>query len=211
MKKEYRSAHEKLQELPDMFSINTAVKILSMPRQSVRNDLSTWTQKKYLKPFGPKCGIFFNIYKNPRADKDYWYNALQEIYPDAIFSGVNVLREASWMTQISRRSEIIIRKRPTYVEISDVFLLPRSKSWYKRYQPGIHLDLKSTLSPEYALVDLCEQKGYIPDPDDLFLEDEDIVKIKETFAKLKVDIPEKLHDILEFTPSAPAPRKRKMK
>lgn len=214
MKKEYRSFHEKLKMLPDFFSINTACKILALPRQSVRNDLSSWTKKNYLEPFGPKCGLYFNTYKNPRSKKDFWHNALLELYPDAVFCGVNVLRSASWMTQISRKSEIIVRKRPVYMEISDVELMPRSKAWYKRYWPGIRDEEgKKSLLPEYALVDMCEQNKYIPDPDDLFLEDEDVEKIKKAFSDLKVDIPEKLHDVLEHCPEEKkdvAPKKRNM-
>ena len=197
------SFHDRLLSLPDMFSLNGMTRHFSMDRQVALNCLKEWKKKGYIEPFGFRTSWYFNTLKNKKAKEEKWYNALQEIYPEAVHGGVNEIRQAGWMTQISPKEEVIVRNRLRYYQVDEVEWMPRSVYWFRRYHDGMTSDgPRRKLSPEYALVDLCEAGKYIPDPDDLFLDETEILKIKDAFAKLKVDIPPKLWEVLEYDPKS---------
>lgn len=204
------SFHERLSVLPDLFSLNTMVKIFRMKRITALTLIKHWKAKGYIEPFGARTALYFNTHKNKNAKNEKWYNALKEIYPEAVHAGVEALRKEGWMTQISHREEIIVRNRNFYYSIDEIEWMPRSIYWFRRYKDGIEESgPKRSLKASYALVDLCEQDKYIPDPDDLFLDDDEIEDIKSTFSKLQVPIPEKLWDVLEYSPKEKPSAKRR--
>lgn len=203
------SFHERLEQLPDLFSINGMARQFSMDKSVASDFIKKWKKKGFVESFGFRTSWYFNVYKNKDAKNEKWYYAMQQVYPEAVSAGVGILTQAGWMTQIHSQEETIIRNRDSYCKIEEIKFMPRSIYWFRRFHDGIFYEgPKRSLLPEYALVDLCENEKYIPDPDDLYLEDEDIVKIKDTFSKLKVEIPQKLWDVLEYRPPIHIPKKR---
>lgn len=197
--KKRTSAHERLSGLPDFFSINTLIRLTGLDRKTAKVSLSKWKKRGLIDSFGGNTGLYFNTYNNKQAKDLYWYKALRQIYPEAVYAGVEPIRQAGWMTQIPQQQEVIIRNRDSYHNIDEINFMPRSIYWFRRYKDGVvEQGVKRTLTPEFALVDLCEQGKYIPDPDDLFLDEEEVIIIKEAFEKLKVDIPSKLWEVLEY-------------
>lgn len=204
------SFHERLIALPDLFSLNTMLKVFPMERSVALRLINHWKTNGYIEPFGARTALYFNTHKNKNAKNEKWYNALKEIYPEAVYAGVEALRQQGWMTQVSQREEIVVRNRNFYHAVDEIEWMPRSIYWFRRYKEGmLENGPKKYLKASYALVDLCEQDKYIPDPDDLFLDDGEIEEIKHTFSKLNVDIPKKLWEVLEYSPEEkPSPKRR---
>ena len=189
----YDSAYNKLSLLPEVFCINDMAKILKIPKKQTKTYLNRWVKFNFIKKFSPRSGIFFNLLKSSTSAEDNFNKALYTIYPDAIFTGPAVLRDFDYTTQISNKAEIIVLKRPSYQQIDGVNILPRSRSWYKQFHQGILTQGgKRILRPEYILADgvLNPDKQWLPDPDDLDLDENNIKQVISVFQSLEVALPE---------------------
>lgn len=198
-----------LTKLPDVFNLNTFSRYTGLEEKVALVYLSRWKEAGYILDVGARAGVYLNKLKNPDVIS-LENQAVKLIYPEMVFVGVERLREAGWMTQIASQKEVAVAKRKSYVSLHNYDIQSKPKSWFKRYFDGIdknELDVRS-LKPEYALVDLCESNLYIPDPDDLFMDKNELQKTYDLFKKLSIKIPDKLSELFDEVAISEKPQKK---
>lgn len=198
--KKNKTALHRLLGLPEIFSVKNFCKLMQMDSHQASVYLSRWKKDGFIHEMGPRSRVYLNLIKNPNIE-DNLFKAVTKIYPEFIFGGTAILRDSDWITQISRQTEILVWKKNSVIQLNNFDIMPRTQSWFIKYKDGIvdREDGYRQLLPEYALVDLCESKEWVPDPDDLFLNDDEKIKIKSTFEKLNVSIPDNLKQYFDVT------------
>lgn len=180
-----------LLKLPELFSISDMCKQLNMPRDRVKTYIYRWKQRGLVQDLGPRCGIYFNLLKNPNAHDAHLYSAIKRLYPSAVLGGEQVLHDHGWTTQIPQYLSIYVATRRDYTEIHGVQLLPRNVDWYHRVHNYIDRsgDLP-TLKAEMVIADMWKnpEGQWVPDPDDLYLDKEDAEKIQVAARLLDVAV-----------------------
>lgn len=132
-----------------------------------------------------------NLVINPNVDTDL---ALRRLYPSAVRVGLDVLREAGWITQVPSRPEVVVPLGEPIYALDDFSLATRPASWFKRVAPGLTLSDRgvSRLQPVWALADMLARAvdrrvrdAGLLDPDDVDFEsaaaDQDMPAALEAF------------------------------
>ena len=70
MPRSHKSAVERLQELPEVFTLNTVAAMLDCDTGNASTYIARWKDSGLVKSLGPRTGIHFNLLKNPQADQD---------------------------------------------------------------------------------------------------------------------------------------------
>jgi len=187
--RKYRRSIDLIAKLPPLFSTRDVYMIAGVEPKSTKTYLNRWVKDGYLLPFGGRTGLYF---KGAEAKEKYYLLAIQKTYPGAVLADVNVLHDEGLTTQIPRVYNIVIPKRRKYPKIDDVVIHQRGKKWYdlvlnRSYL--VHQKQMPTLIPEFALADMLKYKdGWVPDPDDIEVDELDYDLFVQACADLKTPL-----------------------
>jgi len=125
-------------------------------------------------------------------------DALLKAHPSAVLVGASVLHGVGWITQIPQRVTVAVLSQARYVvDINGVDIVGRPHSWYAAIHGRLSDDDNlaayglPALTPALALADAYAFRDrWIPDPDDLYLDDADLVEIAEACRILGVPVPD---------------------
>lgn len=178
-------ARERLLAFPEWFTQTTAAGLLQITPEATTVYLSRWKQAGLIESFGRRTGVYFNRVRCPESIEHLRIPALRYLYPDATLIGDSVLHAHGWITQIPSALHVAILPKPTTVSPDGVRIETRSEAWFRALGKHLIPANKGTaglglreISPAAALADL-RLHGREPDPDDLYLEDEDWEAVRE--------------------------------
>jgi hypothetical protein len=184
VKAQYRSAIDRLQGLPEFFTLSTFVRHEGMDRDAARVVLARWAARGWVLASGPRTGAYFNVLRSPGAANTHKIAALLHEYPSAILAGESVLHSAGWITQIPSEMTVIVEARRSYTRVNGFSIRGKPVSWYRAMtaQRAIHKDGDGKinsyglrfLEPALVLADLYSSEDqWHPDPDDLQIPEKD--------------------------------------
>lgn len=183
-----RSAYDRLRELPEIFTIATAMRQIGLDMPSMRVTMSRWHRRGLVEPAGPKAGIYYNRLVSPDAPAERLSDAILMVHPTAILCEASVLHAAGWTTQIPTRVSVNGVRRPSYAELYGVDVHPRPIGWFRfmRRQGAVLSPTQANfptyglpaLKPAWALADArTDPRAWHPDSDDLDITEEDEASI----------------------------------
>ena len=191
MSKPRISAFERLHDIPEVFTLNTAAIMLKCSKGMASTYITRWREQGYISSLGPRAGIHFNLLKNPEAHSELHMDALEYLFPGAVTGGVSAVHAAGWTTQIPQQLEIMISERRTWPVVDNVEIMTRSLDWFREARKWIRLPGPvSCLDPAFALADCVHNKIWNPDPDDLEWDEINPTGLSRAFAYFGMDIPE---------------------
>lgn len=200
----YKSAFDRLKELPAFFSLNSLVRQSGMSRETASVALQRWAAKGWVLPAGPRSGAYFNLIVDPKAADNQKISAIMHEYPSALLASESVLHSAGWTTQIPSTLCVFVETRRSYVSLSGVSIEGRSLAWFramnnrgaikKNGDGDINAYGLRFLDPVWALPDMYASKSaWHPDEDDLDIPDDKVEDLFLACQSMGV-IPEWLQD-----------------
>jgi hypothetical protein len=201
------TALQRLQSLPEAFTFSGFCRLTRLSNSTAAVWLARWKAKGLIEPAGERAGIYFNRIKTGEVDGSLRVAALQFVYPSTVLSGESVLRASGWITQIPASLQAVVMTRRSYISLHGVEIHPRPIAWFKKVHPYIGSSPEKrvyglrALPPALALADLYgDPKAWHPDPDDLYIPDEELGSVEAAARLLKVELPAPLADqISELT------------
>ena len=191
MPRSHKSAVERLQELPEVFTLNTAAAMLDCDTGNASTYIARWKDSGLVKSLGPRTGIHFNLLKNPQADQDKRMEAIGYLFPGAMIGGVSAVHAAGWTTQFPRQTEIIIPKRRSFPAVDDALITTRPLPWIREARNWIASSGPVPwLDPAFALADCIKNDVWHPDPDDLEWYEIDAQRLQLAFRYFDIPTPE---------------------
>lgn len=197
------SAVERLQCLPEAFTLAGFRKLTGFSENAAAVCLHRWKKRHLIEPAGERAGIYFNTLKNPQPDTALRVAALLFEYPSAILSGESVLHAAGWITQIPARLVVTVLRRPTYVTFRGFEIRGRPLSWFKAVHPAVNAPDNEpvygmrALPPALALADLyTDPKAWHPDPDDLDIPADRVEEVIAACKRLGARLPAPVREAL---------------
>lgn len=178
MAEAYTSAVKRLADLPEVFSGTDLTVKFKWTSGTASSYLAQWKKSGLVKSLGGRSDVHMNLVVNRMPNTDM---ALRYCYPRAVRIGLDVLRQAGWMTQIPTRVDVAISKAAHLYDIQGYNLSPRTEKWFEITGQGTNRsdDGIDSLRPAWTLADMIARAGdqrvrdaWLPDPEDL---DEDIV------------------------------------
>lgn len=190
------SSAQRLQSLPEAFTFSTFCRLTHLSNKAAAVWLARWKAKGLIEPAGERAGIYFNKVKVEEVDSSLRIAALLFVYPSAVLCGESVLHASGWITQIPACLQVAVMPRRSYVTLHGFDLHPRPLSWLKKVHPSIGTTPEAriygmrALPPAVALVDLYgDPRGWHPDPDDLYIDEEELASVEAATQLLGVDLP----------------------
>jgi len=185
------SAHERLESLPEVFTFSTLTRVIGGDKKKSTVYVNRWKKSGLIKPLGPRVGIYYNLVKNPRADKDKSLYAIKLLFPEAVLSGVTVLHNDAVTTQVPYNIDINILTRRSVPKVEGFLIHCRPKTWFHQFrdllEPFVPL---MKMKPEFALADAWKYGIWRPDPDDIDFDELNVDLLSKTFKRLKYPYPE---------------------
>ena len=173
------SSVETLRNLPVVFSTADFVRVTATSDSGTRSALLRLTERNWIKPAGPRTGLFYNLFLEPRAAENRALEAVRRLYPSATVVGTAVLHAHGWTTQIPHETDVAVLTRRSVKQFDGIHLIGRTRPWFVALMHSGELLRTSaspfpveSVTPAFALVD-ARQYGdvWLPDPDDLELPD----------------------------------------
>lgn len=174
----YTSAFKRLSDLPEVFSGSDLTIKFQWTSAIASSYLAQWKRSGLIKSLGGRSDVHMNLVVSPTPNTDL---ALRYCYPRATRIGLDVLRQAGWMTQIPSSVDVAIPKYCHLYDVDGYNLNSRSDKWFELTSRGIdRVDQGiDSLRPSWALADLIARSkdqrvrdAWLPDPEDL---DEELV------------------------------------
>ena len=185
------SALTRLRELPEAFTFAGFCRLNRFSNKVAAVCLRRWKEKGLIEPAGDRARIYFNKLRSPEVDSALRVSALLFEYPSAILCGESVLHAAGWITQIPAQLSVAVLSRPSYISMHGFDIRGRPLSWFRRIHPWVDPSNQKrvyglrALPPALALADLyADPDGWHPDPDDLYIPDEDTHSVAAAFELL---------------------------
>ncbi len=218
MGKSNQSAIARLRQLPYVFDLRDLRTTFELGKGIDRVLVSRWRDASLIEPVGPNAGLYYNLVRDPDGAKQRIGEAIRRRFPAAVVIGSSAIHAGGWTTQIPRRISVAVPSESYGAQMTGVRLLNRSRTWYARIQPGLHLteeemidriglrataaatdpmirigmDGLPTLHPAWALADQLRYKDdWVPDPDDLDNQavDREQDELKAAYKALNVKVP----------------------
>ena len=184
------SALERLKELPEVFTLATAARLLACDSRRASTYIGRWKEAGLVSSLGPRAGVHFNLLKDPGAAVTYRMAAIAHLLPGAVIGGASAVHAAGWTTQFPRRTELLVPDRRTVPAIHGAEVATRPLSWFRRARdwilPGGDVP---NLDPAFALADCVGRGTWRPDPDDIEWDEIDPGHLKRAFDALDAAIP----------------------
>lgn len=178
----YRRAVDVLRALPEVFALSDAGLVLKSAPDETRTYIHRWKRAGLVDPLGPRCGIYFNLLRDPQGRSGRWLDAMRRLCPSAVIIGPEVLHAHGWITQIPSVLDVAVLTARTYPEVHGARLHGRAGSWYAALPPET---AAQGLPPAWALADaLCHSGLWRPDPDDLDYDLADMDEVENAFNRI---------------------------
>ena len=154
---------ERLQSLPEVFDLHQLESASGLSRQVLYLYINRWMNKGFVKPIGPRAGVYFNLVRDPNASERL-PEALQLLLQiPRVLIGGSALSWHGWTSRPSSVLELAVPispKQRTYPQVNGVALIGRTMTWWNSM--GFHCrqreDEMHVLDPAYALVDALATK-----------------------------------------------------
>ena len=169
----YTSATQRLSTVPEVFTGSDLTVLFGWKSAVASTYLALWRKAGLVKSLGGRSDVHMNLVQNRHVSTE---QALRRAYPRAIKLGVDVLRQAGWMTQIPSSVDVAIPKSSSLHHIEGFNLKQRSDTWFERVAAGVSKVSigVNQLQPAWALADMVARAqdrrvadAWLPDPDDL--------------------------------------------
>jgi hypothetical protein len=169
----YTSAIKRLSGLPDVFCGSDLTIKFQWTSAIASSYIAQWKKAGLVQALGGRSDVFMNLVTNKEPNTDL---ALRNCYPKALKIGIDILRQAGWMTQIPARVDVAIPKACNVYDIDGYNLSPRTEKWFNLMAPGIEkVDIGiNQLRPAWAFADLIARSmdkrvhdAWLPDPEDI--------------------------------------------
>ncbi|KKN90428.1 hypothetical protein LCGC14_0227970 [marine sediment metagenome] len=194
-----KSAIERLRELPDVFTLNTAAALLKLEPGNASTYIARWKESGLVSSLGPRTGVHFNLLKNPLADKELRMEAIAYLFPGAVIGGVSAVHAAGWTTQFPRQTEIMIPKRRSFPAVEDAAISMRPLPWMRAAKNWVSQEgVVPWLNPAFALADCIDQNIWRPDPDDIEWDEVNVADLRLAFHQFSLEMPEEWSEELEY-------------
>ena len=194
-----KSAIDRLRELPEVFTLNTAAALLRLGPGNASTYIARWKESGLVSSLGPRTGVHFNLLKNPSADKDLRMEAIAYLFPGAVIGGVSAVHAAGWTTQFPRQTEIMIPKRRSFPAVDDAVISMRPLSWMRAAKNWVATEgAVPWLNPAFALADCIDQNIWCPDPDDIEWDEVNASELRRAFHQFNIEVPEDWSEELEY-------------
>lgn len=195
----YVSTRERLKDLPEVFTLNTAAAMIGVDTVVASTYIARWKKQGLVSSLGQRTGVHFNLGRNPEAAELMRLDAIAYVYPGSMIGGVSALHRAGWTTQIPREMDLMVPFRRSYPAIEDVQIHGRPLSWVKAARAWRDSTTPlPLLAPAFALADCVGNSIWCPDPDDLEWDQLDLEDLRRAFACLDVQIPEAWSEEIEY-------------
>jgi hypothetical protein len=174
-KQSYTSAIKRLAALPEVFTGGDLAVLFGWKSGICSTYLASWRKAGLVKSLGGRSDVHMNLLRNHEANPEL---ALRRAYPKALKIGVDVLREAGWMTQIPSVIDVALPSGSTLRNLEGFTLTTRSVKWYAAVTTGMERVAQGIdrLQPAWALADMLARandarvrQAWLPDPEDLDL------------------------------------------
>ena len=185
----YLSARDRLSRMPPFFHINDFLRVQGVSSPVARNMLSRLVDREMVVPLGGKSGIYFNVDRHPDAIDRWHRQAILRAYPSAIEIGPGPLRDEGWITQIPRQIEVAALHAAGRPRLHGARVYRRPRVWYRTMEEywsrdGHNHDIPR-LTPAAALADMwVYQDGWVPDEEDLYLDESDETEVEQIMERL---------------------------
>lgn len=162
----YRNSYETLRTLlPEVFDLRDVTIALDTERAYAKIYCSRWVSRSMAAPLGPRAGVFFNLVKNPTANKTKIMEGVTKLIGrDVVVIGASALHQHGWTTQRPQSIEIAVPvggPDRAYPQMHGIIAVPRKREWFHAVLPTSAPGIGGfkTANPEYALVDtiVCEK------------------------------------------------------
>lgn len=187
---------QRLRSLPEAFTFSAFCRLTQLSNKSAAVWLARWKAKGLIEPAGDRAGIYFNKVKTGEVDGSLRVAALLFVYPGAILCGESVLHACGWITQIPASLHAAVMPRRSYISLHEFDIHPRPMSWFKKVHPCVDSSPEKqiyglrALPPALALADLYgDPQGWHPDPDDLYVPEEELGSVDAAAHLLGVKLP----------------------
>jgi len=176
----YNKSFELLRDrLPDVFDLRDVAIALKTERKLAKIYCSRWVTRKMAAPLGPRAGVFFNLVRDPSADKTKLKDGVDKLIRHrVVVIGATALHQHGWTTQRPQSIEMAVPvggPDRTYPEMKGITTVLRKREWFHAVKSSCEIGIDGfyTVSPEIALVDAIMTGGksgiWRPDPSDIDL------------------------------------------
>ncbi len=172
----YTSASKRLEALPEIFSGSDLTLLSGWTSAIASTYLANWRKAGLVRSLGGRADMHLNLVRNRQANLEA---ALQRVFPLAIKTGADVLREAGWTTQILALPEVAVPASGPLYAVEGFALTRRADAWFGKVANGATRVEGSLarLQPAWALADMISRArdrrvrdAWLLAPDDLDLE-----------------------------------------
>jgi len=171
----------RLRSLRDVFTLSELQMVCDVSRETAYLYCSRWAAKGYIKRAGKNSGVYYNLFKNPKADTMLKEAIELALAPSAMaVISASALQENGFTTQNPKGLEVAVlvhKEQRTLPELYGVALIPRRPEWFRAVE-GHLMDGRHdipVLDPGYAIADGLLTKmpktfahaAWKPGPDDI--------------------------------------------
>lgn len=160
---EYQSAQARLASLPEIFTGPDLTIRFQWTSATASTYLRKWRDRGLVASLGGHSDVHANLLKNQHPN---WEAAFLRVHPEAVMSGIEVLRRAGWTTQIERRPEVAIQYPSRPFRCEHFTITQRGKRWFalaNQVSPGAraggpaHIPM---MPAPWALAEMLASKGW---------------------------------------------------
>jgi len=178
-------ATERLRSLPEVFTTHDVMVLCDVSQRVAHLYCYRWVDRGYAKSFGYRSGVYFNLFRDPKAT-DRVKEALDLVIGSTewVVIGSSALSSHGATPQTPKQLEVAVMvtaKDRSYPELEDVKLIPRNRYWFRAVHGHYsrNEDEMPTLDVGYALVDALTTKLRSGFKDDVWRPGADDVELPE--------------------------------
>ena len=161
--------------LPVVFTMADYIRTSGVSENTAKVALGRLVTRQWVKPAGPRTGLFFNLFLDPRAADNHALAAVKKLYPSVVVVGAAVLHAHGWTTQIPHVMDVAILSRASVKQIDGINMVERPRQWFVDLMKshdvlavGTSPFAVESVTPQFALDDARAYGDlWLPDEDDL--------------------------------------------
>lgn len=155
------SALQRIAQLPPLFRGSDLTVRFGWTSRRTSHYLYLWSKRGLIEPLGGRSDVYAITLPGPKTSDVNWYRAADMAMPGAVLTGLDVLRQHGWITQIVHKPQLAVSTRGPVFELDRFEVTSRTQAWFSRYKPGMHDPGHGllVLSAPYALLDMIEREG----------------------------------------------------
>jgi hypothetical protein len=160
-----------LENLPWLFHVADLTLRLGWKPRFALQELYRWNRQGVVYGLGGQSGIYANLVVSKYPD---WEIGLGMVMPSAVISGLEVLRRAGWITQISYLITVTVSAAQRVCQVDRFEVNVQGPEWFDVMTAGMRSGegvALPSLAPAWALADLVRREGWCNcgvGPDDIY-------------------------------------------